>query len=1005
MEHFMGLLKLISLLSLFTLISCGGGQTTAQLEVSSSYISTSPFSGGFIVTGESLTGKKFTLAINGSNQGKILLDTDTWTFTAVAWDGGGTNKPFEGTPYCGLLSGFSLSSTNSTVKIDISNANCSTPDYLSATQFKNYFNVYGCDIFYQYASGTDSYSAVTDANIQTYCNSASMPNNYRTKFTNYRISALNTLGPLPKNIGFTSECKLINDNTQDLKLPMSKFPFIVSLYNSATDCSSNGPSQKYTFMNGFVTGGPGFDSILSQSQETLLLATSRTKRGKSPFMAEIPGLLCSASPSFQDCFADVTTGLSAHVKVPFSDNDGGWNEQVVLKNLSRSISSCPANVLSSSVYFNTDECSVDDGRMKIKPYKNAFMCQPSTGFFPGTYTIRDIHQKGDFIYVLRYDSSVPEDVLAIYTTKGKFIDEYSLGNYNLQKVAANLTGNKIAALHSTGVRTYTYTLSSGSLNFDNEWSAAGTQLEISTTGSFYYVAGANIVSSYATATGVNQDSLTFTGSINDLEFRSVYLHVLESSSGNVYKITSYTGELDNTVPAAYFTATGSTSNILVNGDKILYLDGVNYYIQDTVNATTSGPYNIGTFVSTPLGISATFNKVIIYDTAEINTFASGTSTPQLSLMTGNCTEAINISSGAVSKLVTFNSREDTGVETIFQDMFGIFGRRFLGNNDHPFYYFQALSDNGDELNTGGDLRRVQEMLSPQALGAFFSEYASCNDVKNAAPFSKNAIFKDDINGESMSFTVSVAPTTEAINAFNCVATEGGPCGGVQYDLVINFVENDDGETEKMKIKLKCGTQIGSFESYELESDQTPARVRRELLVYHTASDADSRFEKYTFENESRIRTEVSKLYKTDPNTILSRRVQVEVDGPKKSASIQQLERNSSNIMTSRFEIYSSTIAGFGTLSGALNGFPAINMTDVRDGYNMDNVNNMDQANICANTAETNIYGTDAGPCTFQAFSTNPLSKNSLYLRPLDFGIESTSHPLRISSGGVFEITP
>ena len=981
-------------LILAILAGCSGGQTTAQLEVSTASITTGSLAGGFMVIGENAAGRKFSVAVAGTNQTKIKLEAGVWKFAAVGWDGGPTAKPFEGTSYCGGLSDFNLSEQNATINLDISSTNCSSP-LLTNIQFKPSFKILGCDIFYSYDSAIDSFSPLAADHSISFCDKTEMIADYVTKFENYRITALSIASATDIKPAFTSVCKAMR--TDIMALPTGKFPFMVSLYKNEADCMNMRGAQTYNFYYGFSDGNAIFDSLLSPGTQSLLLATANTKRGKSPFMTEIPRINCGSYPNLTDCMAEPAP--SAHINVGF--NRHHHDEQILLKNINPLINVCPATILSDSKFFDTDSCEVEDRSVRIKPYRNEFMCQSSAQEFAyfQAQTISDIHLKGNRVYFLKNDGT--NTFVAFYTDKGKFIDEFNIGplsgGYAL-KMAVSADGSKMVLANSAKI--FFYTLAGSGYTPAGSATMTVQDLEINATGTFLYtlISGSVQARSLSTPNTV-LSTLTLTNPITDLKFRNGYLYVLENSPLNpdfIHKAPATDGAIGATSPV--MGAAANFEFFEVTPKKLVVFSTTNYHMKDlTTGVESTHISHTGSGISTPFAGTVIKDRVLLASSSKIRMIEFEGTTND-AVLTGNCSETVTVAYGGVTKALVIESKEDQPLDMLFRDGLDFLGRRFFADIDKPFYYFQNLAHN-DERTTGGELRRVQEMLSPQALGGFLPEYQTCSDVVAAAPFIKNAVYRDETTGETMGFTLKVSKSTEAMSDFNC-ASDIGLCPASPnnlYDLQIEF-EKTTGDMERMKLKLKCGKEIGSFESFESES----GRIGRELYVYYTENDNSARYEKYSFDIEDQKRAEVVKVYKEDAETVKARKIQVSVDmSLYKQASVLEFTRTSTHLFENRFDINTPVPNFLDSNATIIFPYSGITFNDARDNYEMyANVESM-LAKTCTTVGNANPNGTHVANCNFTTFDPSPLSMGSgLTLRPREYDIENPTH---IMSTGVFEI--
>lgn len=981
------------------LAGCGGDQTTAQLEISTSYISTGTFGGGFMVIGENSAGKKFSVAMIGTNQTKIKLEAGTWKFAAVGWDGAGTSKPFEGTPYCGGLSDFNLSEQNATINLDITSANCSSPLLATSVQLKPTMRVLGCDVFYSYNPDTDIFTPVSPEHSLSFCNKTEMIADYVTKFEKFKVTALGITSATDIKPVFTSDCK--NLSTDTMALPAGKFPFKVSLYKNEADCLNERAAQTYNFFYGFSQGNPLFDSMYSPGTQALLLATSRTKRGRSPFMTEIPRINCGTYPTLTDCMAEPAP--SAHIKVEFNKHKDHFVRQVLLKNINPLLNSCPADLIAQSKYFENDTCEVDERTVKIEPYRNEFMCQGSaqtTSYFPVGHSIMDIHQKGNHIYFLKYDGT--NSIVSVFTDKGRFLHDLNVGPLSggyAVKMAVSGDGKNMVLTNTS--KLFFYSLDGAGYNYDMSYTMPAEDIEMNSNGLFFYTIIAGEVQARSLAApGSALTSITLSNSITDFKILNGYLYILENNPLNpdfIHKAPVTDGTLG--APIMVFGNAANFEFFDVIADKLVVFSTGTYHVKDLLTGTeTPGISHTGSGISVPAAGTIVKDKILLSSTSKIRMLDFG-GTSNVAQLTGTCSEPITVTFGGVTKALTIEAKENQPLDMLFRDSLDFLGRRFFADLDKPFYYFQSLAHN-DDRTTGGELRRVQEMLSPQAIGGFFAEYATCSDVVAATPFSKSHVFFDETTSEVMNFTLNVSKSNEPMNSFICSSVAGSCPASPNnlYDLNIEF-EKTSGDYERMKIKLKCGKEIGSFESIESE----PGRTGRERYLYYTETDNEARFEKYSFDIEDETRAEVLKVYKTDAETVKARKVQVTVKSGSsyKHASVLELHRTSTNIYENRFDINAPVANFLDSNSTVIFPYTGVTFNEARDNFEMASSSESQVARSCMIVTNGNLNGTNEGSCIFADFESSPLSLGSgITLRPAVFDIENTPN---IMSMGVFEI--
>lgn len=133
MKHTLLLLTL-----LFTAVACSQKGTNVGLKISHTFImggaaTSSIAGGGLMIWGESSTGESFGRLLQDSDELKLSLKNDSWTFYAMAWDGsknyqGETNSlkdtPFGGIARCGKSSTVALSGNAVAVDLGVTTSGC-----------------------------------------------------------------------------------------------------------------------------------------------------------------------------------------------------------------------------------------------------------------------------------------------------------------------------------------------------------------------------------------------------------------------------------------------------------------------------------------------------------------------------------------------------------------------------------------------------------------------------------------------------------------------------------------------------------------------------------------------------------------------------------------------------------------------------------------------------------------------------------------------------------------
>ena len=324
----------ICLLTLFTLVSCGGsGNSKAKLEISRGFaVSNAGFDGGLIITGKnSTTGESFSIDLVSGNQSQMELPKGSWTFLAVGWDGDSSALKFGGKPYCGKTDAV-LNSDSQTVSISLTIERCasdqtfasstytamSAAGELTATPvlaFKKLNRIISCNSFYNHFNpilpttqiSTVLYTKNSSSIPDNFCSSAmNMPLDLQSKVKAYKFHAFNkTVTQSVGSPGFSSPCLdlTVADGyypsaaayPTGLRLP-SKLPLMVETFEDSS-CSKSIAIFAYSAgLEG--DNSEAFDSIfysiLSPNVSGLILPANDVKRAISPFVHLLPKIKCAA---------------------------------------------------------------------------------------------------------------------------------------------------------------------------------------------------------------------------------------------------------------------------------------------------------------------------------------------------------------------------------------------------------------------------------------------------------------------------------------------------------------------------------------------------------------------------------------------------------------------------------------------------------------------------------------------------------------------------------------
>jgi hypothetical protein len=289
------------ILSLFTLYSCGGGQSSIKLEVTRSFSTgNSTFDGGLLIIAKnSVSGEEYYAPLATQSTVSLNLNYGTWDITAIGWDN--NEQLFEGDILCGSTTKVFSKEVDS-APISVSSANCSSPKLLK---------ILTCGALFDPADPT---KLISGSNLSDgFCSQSS----YHPVFNEMRPGSIKI--SLPKKLpgeslgeALVSAC-IVPSNDPGLPFNTSKkfpdnAPFIVNVYQ---DSACTEIKAKYHFKKGTISYDPSthdFDAVIKNVTSTgnisdsitnvygriIALASPESKRGRTPFITEIPQFKCSS---------------------------------------------------------------------------------------------------------------------------------------------------------------------------------------------------------------------------------------------------------------------------------------------------------------------------------------------------------------------------------------------------------------------------------------------------------------------------------------------------------------------------------------------------------------------------------------------------------------------------------------------------------------------------------------------------------------------------------------
>lgn len=855
-------LILISLLSM--LAGCGGGSNTTKLEVSKAFaMSNGYYAGGLIVYGESSNGNKFSVALDSNLQTTLTLANGTWSFYAIGWDGGSFDKKFEGVKHCGATT--QEISSASTVDISVSAAACSTDTaFVNAIKPTN-ITPSSCGAFYIYNDVNNEYAPATAGTPANFC--STLPIQFRSPYSYYRVAAEQKINGVIST-KYLSECKLMD--VDFLSLPTAKIPLTIQKFKTGADCTS-GVANNFTFPDGIEAGNDqNFEHKLLGGN--LLLPSSKTRRGSSPFMNMQPRILCGAYGSYDDCFSDIDTlGMKAAVPWEMQTN----NDQLLFKNTTAT--SCPPAVLDDAKYFNVTNCTVRENNIYGSVNRNELTCQPTTSTFTN---ILDIYSANGNIYILKDNGA--NDLVQIYNFKGQKQNEVSLNVSDANKIA--VSSNAIFVLRSLEIKKYDFAgtpLWNTTVTADDiDVSPSGTKLAVA----FFSVPDV-VVNTYDAASGSLIDSEP--GGSASGPFKIAYeqgsIFTLDNASGMIKKFPVDAGGL---LSAASNIATDANAINIIRSVALpygYYTLGSDSSVKRFDSNATSIPTNLTGAIGNNFAITdATSYKFFFTNGSYLKmSYAPGSTLLAYSTHANECTDAHSITSGGSTQTLSYKTKKGTAYHAYAEAM-KFLGRRTISQVENVSYILLHISHDEDEIKAGGLLELAQDDLSSTGLaGLLGKDYPTCDLLKtkvsdgSTVSASRYVYLPHTMDNVKISLNVTKSSTT--LPPFICVDADpsGTGCpGGSVYDLDLSFNITHGSSSEKGHIKLKCNKKLGSYENMSLDDEYT---TRRELSIWNTEDDSFARFEKYEITDESNgnYGASIAKLQKSTTNDFMARQVSVE----------------------------------------------------------------------------------------------------------------------------------
>lgn len=967
--------SLILLLSM-GLLGCGSdNKTSTTLDITNSFsISSSGFGGGLIVVGEKIeNGKRFSMAMSGSTQQMITLEKGTWKFLAVGWDG---TAGFTGERHCGFALS-NLSTDSATVEISVNQANCSSAAILATANLRSVL-VRSCGTLSRYDSNADTFLELgTTTNDNEFCSTT--PKNYQSHFTHYKLFAIN--GNIDAySQAFSSSCLDLNGANR-LTLPTMRVPFVLRKYTSLSDCNNSlASAEAFIFPNGLADGfNAGFDhnfKVTDDGQARLALPSGITKRGYSPFMNLLPRILCAGT----DCINDPGT-ITNHVRVPWTKSVG---QQLLLKDAG--VTSCPAGFMSTGKYFSVANCTVKDNDIYGDVYRNRLTCQGANTDFNQP---KDIYIKNGLTYILWQQAATPYyNVVTVLDAVGKTVSEFSMGSSDFQSIAASETGLIIVARPGQ--------IAKFQWNSTNHvYTPVGTitltpvsHVDVAPNGSYFVVGfdGSNLVKTYL-IDGTLIEAATISGLTKtlQLELRNDYIYVLGNFATpqglrRIPVVNIGTGDM-GTPDSVTIVSPATSISAFASNDTNIFMWRTNGNV-DVLDHTFTLITTFDAAVPGVANLAVKGNILYPVTTSSLKPYKFIATTPATvveehnvaTLASSFCGESIVASTPSTTLTLNMESRVNEAAYDIYNKAFDVVGRRTFTSNDEIFYYFRSLNDrHDDEKNTGGELRRAQQMLGPDGIAGAFSDL-SCSDLVTklaSGPITRTLSFIERDDGTRSIYTAIARRGLAVDQIDNFICNDSDPNVGscaTQYDVIINMFSVGMNRNEKIHLKLSCTKRLGVMESLEIEN----SKENRDYYIWNTQDVFAARFESFSLNKGTQVtNASVVKVFKSGVDTFSARSLNMNIDASlsTKSAEISELHRDP--VRFTYFSLpLSDTYSNFSSSTAAAELGTTFDV--LRDNMTLNHLTIVNPS--CMTLANVNLSSTNVASCVLPEINQTQTSK-------------------------------
>ena len=898
------------LILLFIFSSCNSD--TAKLseisKVSANFnTGSTSFTGGVTIVGvRTDSNDKVVVSFSDGVMKPIKLDRGDWTFYGIGYDG---PSKMAGTMSCGMTSINVRGGSSTSVNLNFSEDGCSGK--LARTVKFHTLQVDHCNAFYNYDTNTDSFTPQSDYSPGVTCEG--LPNDQKNvpALTYYTLTAMN-LSAGKFSDGFTSSCRMYNNVSERIKVPVAVFPYTVRIYRSLQECQANLiPHNEFKMLNGLEANySSEFDSKLKElsadkSNTRLVVPTAHTKRWKSPFMANIPRFLCNGG---LDCFDNLTPVIPDPTPLPAAYTGYViWNAPKTNQLLISDFAGSNCNdIRYDSKYFGIKDCKIKNRHVYATVVRNELTCKPQTD---PNYIYRDLYERDGKIYILYSEGlSGKVDVL---NRQGEKLVTFSLPDI-FDNIAVKSNGEIFVSSELIGMKSFIPSGSSLVPNFEDSGLLV-SEFDITPDGEYIFFADSpsgRMMRTYSVSEGISIHAKSLLQDIRKIQYypgdNKLYTMVNNSpNTSNVGAIVSQSVEAGATGnPIAVLGAAFLSGFHILN--DILYVygigDGPGHVI--SMRKNNSGIWNTVNGLSGNSFLSSTGDRFIAVDNFAY-TFEYGSSNLisnkfklngewDKPVDAGNCIETFNLKYQGQNQTVSFRTTEFVtnvfNTYSLYEAAYRMVGTR-APYQDFNRYLFNSMNRDQSKNTASGNISIVQRLLGPQGVGGMLHDFGTCNEIKTLAavsPVYRNFAVNDPYGGLK-TYQVTVTSNSEVMHPFICDDSNASASACLNtYDLILSVRTQGLFELEGYDIKMKCGTskvgQIDYARTRRAESD-------KQFHLWNMNDDLAMRLDSNIYyEAGSELRSEISNVVKISTSHIRGRSVVLESSSDWKSSFVTDYER-------------------------------------------------------------------------------------------------------------------